>query len=96
MTRKRPRPDDYGFPASFTHDRLERILTLAETTFANQRERAEQLTREAIAGTVTPERWSEVVRETYEEAWRSYATWCGLLSATAKAGERGTDDEKDD
>jgi hypothetical protein len=91
---------DFSLPLS--RERLEQGLRLWEDSFADQRQRAEQLTRELIAGTVTPARLSEVTREAYEQTWKSYATWLSLMDRPPRHAEADDDtaeynsDERDE
>jgi hypothetical protein len=95
----RSRSAGFDFSPPFSKTRLEQGLRLVEDSFGEQRQRAEDLTREIIAGTVTPDRWSEAVREASQQAWKTYATWWSLISrppgSDEDADERNSD-EKDE
>lgn len=90
------RPRNFDFPWLRSRAQLDTALRLLEDSLASQRQRAEQLTREIVAGTVTQDTWSEAIRDSAEEAWKGYAAWWRLMTtgSVGATSEVESDDEE--
>ena len=93
----KPSPAFDYLPWPLSPAQIEKTLNIVESSFAAGRQRAEQLTRELMAGTITPERWNDAVRGAYTDAWQSYAACWNIMSGQPVAAESHDDaDEKDE